>query len=346
MTLPGVSVIVPCYNEELTVQLLLEALSQQLYPLQKLEVIIVDGMSTDKTRQVVELYYNQHPELAIRIIDNPKRIIPAALNCGVNAASKEIILRLDAHSKPYPDYIEKSIQALQSGRGDNVGGIWEIQPFHQTGESASPVARGIAAAAAHPLGVGDAFYRYASEARQVDTVPFGAFRKSLAMKIGLFNESLLTNEDYEFNIRIQQNGGKIWLDPAIRCIYFARSTYTALAQQYWRYGYWKARMLLRFPKTIRWRQALPPLFVLVFAFLAGISIWALWARFLLLLQISSYLIILMGIGLITAVKKNDGALISSMPLAIATMHIAWGSAFIWSLLGSFLGNLKQTKTFI
>ena len=344
MALPGVSVIVPCYNEEQTIQLLLEAICQQQYPLQELEVIIVDGMSTDNTRQVVEQYHSEHPNMVIRIIDNPKRIIPSALNYGINAATKEIILRLDAHSKPYPDYIEKSIQALQSGKGENVGGIWEIQPFHQAGQTASLVARGIAAAAAHPLGVGDAFYRYASEARQVDTVPFGAFRKSLALKIGLFNESLLTNEDYEFNIRILQNGGKIWLDPAIRCVYFARSTYISLAQQYWRYGFWKARMLTRFPKTIRWRQALPPLFVLLLLSLSFLSFWEPRLVILLLLQIVSYVLILMVIGLITALKKRDVSIVLSMPFAVAIMHLSWGSAFLWSLIRYMLGNTNPQKT--
>ena len=124
------------------------------------------------------------------------------------------------------------------------------------------MAQSIAAAASHPLGVGDALYRHASKASQVDTVPFGAFKRELLALVGFFDESLLTNEDYEFNTRIRKSGGTIWLDPAIRSVYFARPTLAALARQYSRYGFWKWRMLRRYPETLRWRQGLPPLFVL------------------------------------------------------------------------------------
>ncbi len=145
----------------------------------------------------------------------------------------------------------------KQGRGDNVGGVWEIQPGATTW-----IARSIAVAAAHPLGVGDAMYRLAATASEVDTVPFGSFRRTLIEQIGGYNESLLTNEDYEFNTRIRQANGRVWLDPSIRSVYFARSTFKELVRQYWRYGYWKWRMLRHFPDTVRWRQALPPLFVL------------------------------------------------------------------------------------
>jgi glycosyltransferase involved in cell wall biosynthesis len=344
MAFPGVSVIVPCYNEEHTIQLLLEAIYHQSYPRQAMEVIIADGMSSDNTRQRIEQFRLINPDLSIRILDNPKRIIPAALNEAIRAANMEYILRLDAHSQPYPDFIEKSILALQSGKGSNVGGIWEIQPFHLLGKKASTIARGIAAAAAHPLGVGDAFYRFGSTPRQVDTVPFGAFRKDLAEKVGLFDESLLTNEDYEFNVRIRQNGGTIWLDPAIRCKYFARPTLSTLWKQYWRYGFWKARMVTRYPETIRWRQALPPLFVLSLLILLGLSIGVWWAFWLLTIQTGSYLLITEIIATITAMRKRDAGLLFSMPLAIVIMHFAWGLAFLWSLIIVMLRNQNNRAT--
>ena len=138
-----------------------------------------------------------------------------------------------------------------------MGGIWDIQPQGKGWQ-----ARAIAAAAAHPFAVGDAYYRFTRAAQEVDTLPFGAFRKSLIERIGAFDEDLLTNEDYEFNVRLRKSGGRIWLDPAIRSVYFARSNLLDLARQYWRYGFWKVRMLRRHPNTIRWRQSLPPLFVL------------------------------------------------------------------------------------
>ena len=264
----NVSIIVPCYNEEATIQLLLESISRQTYPITDLEVILADGMSTDRTRLKVAVFQEANPDLKIKIVDNPKRIIPAALNAGLRVAQGEIVVRLDGHSMPYPDYVEQCVADLQLGQGDNVGGVWEIRPGNETW-----LANSIAVAAAHPLGVGDARYRLVSRAGAVDTVPFGSFKRQLFERIGEFDETLLTNEDYEFNSRIRKQGGTIWLDPAIRSVYFARSNLGELARQYWRYGFWKSRMLRRYPETLRWRQALPPLFVLG---VAGLGILAIF----------------------------------------------------------------------
>jgi len=167
-------------------------------------------------------------------VDNPRRSIPSAVNCAIQNSRGEIIVRLDAHSKPYPDYVQNCVDALEQGRGDTIGGVWEIHPGAPTW-----IARSIAVAAAHPLGVGDAFYRHTKVAAEVDTVPFGSFRRSLVDRVGYFDESLLTNEDYEFYVRVRNAGGRIWLDPAIRSVYFARSTLGQLARQYRRYGFWK-----------------------------------------------------------------------------------------------------------
>ncbi len=321
-----VSVIVPCFNEEATVNLLLEAIYQQAYPRQELEVILADGLSTDRTRDEIARFARQHPDLAIKVVDNPKRIIPAALNAAIAAAAGEYLVRLDGHAAPQPDYIARCVAALEQGLGENVGGVWEIRPGGR-----GSLARGIAAAAAHPLGVGDAHYRYTTRAQVVDTVPFGAFRRSLLQRIGGFDESLLTNEDYELNVRIRQSGGKIWLDPAIRSAYYARSTLSALARQYWRYGYWKAQMLRRYPHTLRWRQAIPPVFV---ASLAGLALLGLihplgWGTLTALLSV--YGIALLAVGLQIARRKQDASLVYAAPLAMAIMHLMWGAALLCSL---------------
>lgn len=327
--MPVVSVIVPCYNEEATIQLLLDALYKQTYAREDMEVVISDGFSTDGTRQKIASFQENHPDLKIKVVDNQKRTIPAALNRALAAAGGQYIVRLDAHSVPNPEYVARSIASLESGTGDNVGGVWEIRP-------AGPgvVARGIAAAAAHPLGVGDAHYRYTGRARQVDTVPFGAFRRSLIETVGGFDETLLSNEDYEFNVRVRKNGGCIWLDPSIRSTYFARSTLPALARQYWRYGFWKARMLKRYPETLRWRQALPPLFVLNLVVLVLLAFWLPLARLLLAVEIVFYMMILLAASIHLALAKKEAALMLPVPAAIMIMHLAWGLAFLWSLLTS------------
>jgi GT2 family glycosyltransferase len=194
------------------------------------------------------------------------------------------------------------------------------------------VAESIAIAASHPLGVGDALYRFTDRAGEVDTVPFGAFRRDLIKKIGGFDEKLHSNEDYEFNTRIRLAGGKVWLDPSIRSIYFARPALSELARQYARYGYWKARMVRRYAKTIRLRQALPPLFVLSLITLPIVSFVSPWGLWLLLFEVVSYLLILFSAGLREALEHRKVQLILGIPLAIATMHVSWGAAFLWSLV--------------
>ncbi len=322
-----VSVIVPCYNEQATIRQLLDSIHDQTYPLDEVEVIIADGLSTDQTRQEIKDYQVAHPDLDIRVVDNLKRAIPSGLNRAIEAARGDFIIRMDAHSVPNRDYIQKCIIGLEEGFGDNIGGIWKIEPGAPTW-----IAKSIAIAAAHPLAAGDARYRIGGEAQEVDTVPFGAFHKKITGKIGMFDETLLTNEDYEFNARIRQSGGRIWMDPSISSIYYARTTLRELSQQYWRYGYWKAQMLQKHPKTLRWRQLLPPVFVLSLIVLVILSIaWNL-ARWLLLIYVILYTISILAIGIQMSLKYKKPAQLIGVPLAIATIHLSWGTAFLWGLV--------------
>lgn len=333
--MPFVSIIIPCYNEQGTIRKLLEAIYAQTYPRIDMEVVIADGLSTDGTRSEIVAFADSHPDLHIAVVDNPKRIIPAALNYALTEAQGEIIVRLDGHSMPYPDYISRSVSDLEAGLGENVGGIWEIRPGGETG-----MAQSIATAASHPLGVGDALYRRAAKAAEVDTVPFGAFKRELLALIGFFDETLLVNEDYEFNTRIRKSGGKIWLDPSICSVYFARPTLAALAKQYARYGYWKWRMLRRYTATLRWRQGLPPLFV--FSLIAGVvlAFFLPFFRILLSIECLVYILVLVASGIQAALRQKNAHLIFGLPLAIATMHIAWGSGFLWSIIKSAFTDRK------
>jgi succinoglycan biosynthesis protein ExoA len=324
--MPKVTIIIPCYNEEATIGDTLAGIYGQTFPRAEMEVVVSDSMSNDLTRAVISDFQRSHPDFAVRVVENAARIIPAALNCAIEAARGEIIVRMDAHSKPYPDYVEKCVRALDEGHGDNVGGVWEIQPG-----ALGWAAAGIAAAAAHPLGAGDAAYRLKPEAGAVDTVPFGAFRKSLIDEIGAFDESLLANEDYEFNVRVRRAGKIVWLDPRIRSVYFARPDFGALARQYWRYGIWKWRMLRRYPDTLRWRQAIPPVFVASVIFLLAFSFW-IPTRFLLGLELLAYVGILFAAGAILAVKRNQIGLFFGFPIAVATIHFSWGGGLLWSMI--------------
>ncbi len=234
---------------------------------------------------------------------------------------------MDGHSLPREDYVALCVKDLVEKKGDNVGGQWDIIPGADTW-----IARGISAAAAHPLGVGNVRYRISGEAGPVDTVPFGCYFRTLFERIGMFDETLLTNEDYELNTRIRKQGGVIWFDPDIVCQYYSRPTLFELARQYWRYGFWKAKMIKKYPTSLKPRQILPPLFVagLLSLLLAGLFynplLTGLSVVFLLYLSI----IILASVPEVR--KRKDVFLFVSMPLAILTMHITWGTGFIFSPL--------------
>jgi succinoglycan biosynthesis protein ExoA len=332
---PRVSIIVPCRNEQATIRQLLEAIHQQTYPHTDFEVVIADALSEDTTREQIGLFQKEHPEINVRVVENTVRTIPSGINRAIKASVGEIIIRMDAHSRPYPDYVEGCLSALDAGLGDNVGGVWEIKPGGR-----SWIAKSIAAAAAHPLGVGDAGYRIGAKASAVDTVPFGAFRRSLVDEVGLFDETLLSNEDYEFNARIRQSGGRVWLDPEIVTVYYARSTLMGLARQYWRYGYWKFRMLRRYPDTLRWRQALPPLFVASLILLLLMAWWP-WTGWLFILELTLYFMVLLLAGALLSLRQRKTYLLIGLPLSIATMHLAWGGGFLWSMILSILGKHKH-----
>lgn len=324
--LPTVSVIVPCLNEEKTIHLLLDALFKQTYPHELLDIVIADGLSIDKTRDVIVAFGMAHPDMKIIIVDNTRRNIPSGLNLAIQSAKGDYVVRLDAHSFPNQDYISRCIQAHLDKLAENVGGVWDIQP-----QNNSLIARSIAAAAAHPLAVGDAKYRYTDQAEYVDTVPFGSFQTDFLRSIGGFDETLLTNEDYELNTRIRQAGGRVWLDPQIRTTYFSRANLKELATQYWRYGFWKAEMIKRYPSTLRLRQGLPPAFVagLVFGLLFGL--WfklALWA---LLAALTAYAMVLLLVGIQIATNKKQVGMLFGVPLAIATMQLTWGGGFLAGL---------------
>lgn len=327
--MPQVSIVVPCLNEENTIIQLLDAIYSQDFVRQDLEVIIADGLSTDETRQRIAEFHKSKPDLTLKVIDNPSRKIPVGLNLAIAAAKGQIVIRLDAHCIPRPNYVSLSTNALKEGRGWNVGGVWDVQPANQ-----SWIAQSIAVAAAHPLGIGDALYRFTNKAQEVDTVPFGGFKKNLVNEIGRFDESLQANEDYEFNARIRKAGGVVWLDPAIRSSYYARESLGGLARQYSRYGYWKVRMLRRYPETIRLRQALPPIFVASLILFPLLSLRYPAVLGVFLVEVVSYLAILIVTALVTALKQKRMHIVVGLPLAIATMHIAWGAAFLFSAFDS------------
>jgi GT2 family glycosyltransferase len=164
----------------------------------------------------------------------------------------------------------------------------------------------------------------------VDTLAFWAFHRSWIDKVGYFDQTLLANEDYDFNSRFRAAGGRIWLDPTVSCVYYARSTFASLARQYWRYGYWKAKMAMRFPETLRWRQFLPPSVLLAGVLMLLGGFLAQWLWWILAAIAGLYTSILLAVGTVQAIRRADLPVAFGMPIAIAIMHVCWAAAFLWS----------------
>jgi succinoglycan biosynthesis protein ExoA len=332
LTSTPVSIVIPCLNEERFIRAVLESLARQ-YELGCFEIIIVEGLSNDRTREVIAGFAHDNPRLAVRVIDNPDRDIPKALNLGIDAATGEIIVRMDAHSIPSPGYVRRCVKLLTEGDAAVVGMPWKICAGND-----SLMARAIALAVAHPFGIGDAKYRLnISASEYVDTVPFGAFKKSLWQRIGGFNEKLLANEDYDFNYRVRKDGGLILLDADEHCDYVARATLSELVKQYWRYGGWKAQMVKLQPASLRWRHLVAPAFVagLVVTGVASV-VWpsAFW---LFSLAVVSYALLAIVCSLQLALRNKDIALFLVLPLIFLSIHLSWGASFIAGLFRRRIG---------
>jgi len=326
-----ISVIIPCRNEEATISKLLDSLFNQTIPPDEYEIILADGLSDDSTLEKIADFNLYHPEMNISIVTNSKQNIPSGLNTAINNSSGKYIIRLDAHSIPNNDYLERCVALLKKGVAENVGGLWIIHPSSDT-----LTAKAIAIAASHLLGIGGANYRIASSSSgYVDTVPFGAFLRSTLDKVGLFDETLLSNEDYELNARIIKSGGRIFLDSSIKCGYFSRENFTKLAKQYWRYGFWKFKMLLRYPDTIRLRQALPPVFLLSLLVLFITSVINYRFFILFIGEIIIYIATLI-FGTHNSIRSTEKPLITwgLTVFSILTMHFSWGSGFLYSAINS------------
>jgi len=213
--LPAVTVIVPCRNEERFIGPCLKSILNCDYPKESLEILVVDGMSTDGTPGIVQEYARQSRD--VRLVANPRQTAPAAMNIGLAHAHGAVIVRMDAHAQYPRDYIRQCVETLIHTTASNVGGICQTLPSAPTAK-----ARAIAYALSSPVGVGNSYFRIGTSGpRWVDTVPFGCFRKELFDQIGQFDELLRRNQDDEFNLRISRSGGKLLLLPDVVTKYYA-----------------------------------------------------------------------------------------------------------------------------
>ena len=327
---PNVSVLIPVRNEEDHIARCLESILASDYPRDQLEVLVIDGRSSDGSRAIVREYARRHAK--IRLLDNPRRIVPVGLNIGIREAEGEIIVRADAHTVYAPDYVRTCVELLQTTDAANVGGV-------QRAVGTDYVSETIAIASMTPFGIGGAPFRHADREMWVDTVYLGAWHTATLEDLGGFDESWVVNQDYELNVRLRQAGGKTLLSPRIRCWYSVRPSLGALGRQWIRYGFWKVRTLVTHPESLKGRQLAPPL--LVAALLVSLVVLP-FSRVLGLTVPLLYVTATLLAAVVRA-SRRSWRYLPLLPLAFATIHLSWGAGFIAGLFKWGLPRLGPSE---
>lgn len=328
---PLVSIIIPCRNEVRFIERCLDSVLATDYPKDRLEVLVIDGLSDDGTREILARLAARQP--IIRVLDNPKRITPAALNIGVRAARGAIIMRMDAHATYAPNYISECVRALQTTPADNVGGRWVIVPRNE-----GLLPKAIAHALSHWFGVGGARYRLPTvEARWVDTVPYFCCSREVFEQVGLFNEALARGQDMEFSLRLRRHGLRTLLLPTVQSYYYARSDLVSYCRHNWTNGVWAVLPFAHAEHMpVAWRHLVPLGFVLGVGGSALLGLrWRL-ARRLCALQLAAYGAVSCLAAMDVARAEREPRYLVAMPLAFLLLHVPYG-------LGSLLGVLQLLR---
>jgi succinoglycan biosynthesis protein ExoA len=318
---PIVSVVIAMRDEEDHIGLCLQSVLDQDYPGEQVEILVVDGMSTDSSRNIVSGFAGRYPN--VRLLDNEKKIAPAAFNLGIRNARGNIVAIIGAHCFLAPDYVPTCVHYLSTREADCVGG-----PIESVGEGFWGQA--ISLAMSSPFGVGDAHFRYSHQERYVDTLAFGAYWREVFDRIGLFDEKLVRNQDYDLNYRLRKAGGKILLTPAIKSRYYTRSSLKKLWNQYFQYGFWKMQMLRKHPRSVKVRQLVPPLFVLALLLSGALSAISNLAAWVFALVVASYLSLSLAFSVSIAARKGWRYL-PVLPVIFACLHLSWGLGFLYNL---------------
>lgn len=319
--LPFVSVIMPVRNEQAHIANTIASVLRQDYPQGLLEMIIVDGQSSDDTRRVVTDIIESHPKRYIRLLDNPGRIVPTGFNRALALARGDVIVRVDGHCELAPDYVRRCVDLLRTTGADNVGGMQLA-----IGETVAGMA--IARATSSPFGVGNARFHYASSPGWVDTVYLGCYRRDVFERIGVFDEEMVRNQDDEFNFRLTQSGGRIWLDPQIKTKYTCRSSIRALLRQYFQYGVYKVRVMQKRRGVASWRQLVPGMFVVasVASILASVTL-ASWIFASVVL--GPYLVVNCAMSVHNA--RSNWHLLPYLLVVFPCLHVGYGTGFLAGL---------------
>ncbi|MEO8256952.1 MAG: glycosyltransferase family 2 protein [Acidobacteriota bacterium] len=322
---PLVSVVVPVRNEAGFIADLIGAILQQDYPGDRVEVIVADGQSTDGTRDILASLQVNQPRLIV--IDNPGRIVSTGLNLAVARSRGDIILRIDGHAIVASDFISRNVALLaEHPEAWSVGG-----PIRHAATTTFGKAVGVAMS--HPVGVGNALHRYPEHEGYVEGAQFPAIRRDVFDRIGMFDERLVRNQDDEFNYRIRQAGGLIYVSPRVRYRYFVRERIGQLFKQYFQYGFWRIPVIEKHRRPTTLRQVAPTLFYAACAVLAVAGWW--WSEPLLALTLPVAYAIALGLAGAATIPANDLRVSACVPVAIATMHAGYALGLgygIWARL--------------
>lgn len=323
----NVSIIIPCRNEKDYIGSCLDSVINSDYPLEEIEILVVDGKSEDGSIEIIRHYCEKYP--FVKYFENKKKIIPAALNIGVKNAKSDVILRIDAHSRCSKNYISKCVRCLNQYNADNVGGKWIIIP-----QKNSVLGKSIAYVLSNPFGVGNAHYRIGSEIiRSVDTVPFGCYKKSIFTKVGLYDENMERSEDYDLNLRIRKAGGKIIFVPDIVSYYYARSGLIEFMKHNFNNGIW-ITYPIKFGKMVfSWRHIIPLIFVVFLLITSIMSLFLDFFYFLFFLTIVLYFFAIAYFSFKIAKKEKKIQYLPISMLVFTMFHVSYG-------LGSVFGILK------
>ena len=322
--IPFVSVIIPVRNEERFIARTLNAILRQDYAADRYEIIVADGMSDDGTREIVKTYSQRDPR--VRLVDNPDRVTPTGLNAAIAASRGEILCRVDGHCEVAPDFVGQNVKLFEEHpEAWIVGG-----PIIHAGTGAR--GRAAAIAMSHPLGVGGARHRFPGFEGYADTVQFPAFRRWVFERIGLFDTTLVRTEDDELHYRVTQAGGRIFVSPRVRYVYYVRDRLDKLFRQYFQYSFWRIPVIRKHRKPTTFRQTVPLLFFAAMSAAVAAGVWLRQPLIGLALP-SAYLLAMLVLG--ASVVPRAGLRVASLvPAAVVTMHVAYALGLAYGLVAA------------
>ncbi|MFF5296400.1 glycosyltransferase family 2 protein [Paractinoplanes globisporus] len=326
--MPFLSVVIPCWNEARFVAAFLDSVLANDYPADRLEILLVDGMSDDGTREIVEKYAEREPRL--RMVDNPGHSKPVALNRGIRRAHGDVIIRLDVHAVYENDYLRRCVQGLMAHpAADNVGGTRRAEPRDD-----ALMSRAVSLANTHPLAAGNAKYRVGTSGpRWVDTVFGGCYRKEVFDRIGLFDERLTRTQDLEFNQRLRASGGKILLIPDIVCTYYPRGDFPQFVAWTFVTGYWPFRASRIVGRWIgSWRNFVPLGFVLGLAGGAVLGPRSTVVRRATGAVLGAYGSMVLISSARIARRERDARLMVALPVVFLATHVVYGAGSVVGIL--------------